>query len=447
MSKPMSPVRSARKLALVALAFGAGAAWAASGGGGGGGGSNSGSSDADMPGEVMVKLRSTQALQPLLARHPLTLVGQFGARPIYRFRIIGPQRVKDMVGVLAAEPDVMIAESNPTHRSPEARKNVSWFVGTQTAYAAQWAPQALHLPEAQALAGGAGVRVAVLDTGVDFGHPALAGRLLPGRDFVDGDLDPSEGGGSANAAWGHGTHVAGLVALAAPAAKIMPVRVLDADGGGNAWVLGEALLWALDPDGNPATDDGAQVINLSLGSLSRTRIMDTIAQIAACEPQVTDDPILDRTDPGYADDDARCVGRTGALVVAAAGNDASGSVKEYPAAESAYGLLSVGAVAANGRSAEFTNYGPWVTLAAPGEGITSTMAGGGYATWSGTSMAAPLVSGVAALVKSVAPRVSSKDMVQRFKRASAQLCDKKLFGLDAVAAVTDSRQPQPPACP
>jgi subtilisin family serine protease len=394
-----------------------------------------------MPGEILVKLRSTDALAPLLAKYPLTLVGRFGARPIYRLKVIGSAPVKDVLAGLVLEPDVMIAEANATHRSPEARKNVPWTIGSPVAYATQWAPQSMHLAQAQQLASGAGVRVAVLDTGIDATHPLLAGRLLPGFDFVDFDTDPSEVGSPASAGFGHGTHVAGLVAMVAPGASIMPLRVLDADGVGNAWVLAEALLYAIDPDGDPTTDDGAHVINLSLGSLSRTRIIDTIAQIASCAAAVPDDAIGDRSDPGYRDDDIRCSGSKGAVVVAAAGNDASTSVREYPAAEGAYGLVAVGASAANGRMAGFSNLGSWIAFAAPGDAITSAVPGG-YGTWSGTSMASPLVAGTAALVRSLDLQMAPADVVRRIKRNSATLCaGAQLRQVDALGAVSNLTPP------
>jgi subtilisin family serine protease len=281
----------------------------------------------------------------------------------------------------------------------------------------------------------------VLDTGVDRTHPALAGRLLPGRDFVDGDLDPSEVSNGSAAVYGHGTHVAGLVALVAPQAQIVPLRVLDAEGVGNAWVLAEALLYAIDPDGNPDTDDGAHVINISLGSLTRTRIMSTIAQIAGCAPALPDDAIGDRSDPGYRDDETRCQRSSGAVVVAAAGNDSSDSVKEYPAAESAYGLVPVAATTARGRIAGFSNSGPWVDLAAPGEGITSSVPGGGFGTWSGTSMASPLAAGVAALVRARNPALQPKDVATRLKRTAATLCGTNIRQVDAYAAVFNIEPP------
>lgn len=416
---------------LLALALAtAGTAWAR--------GSDSGTSDPEMPGEVLVKLRSTAGLQPLLTRQPLSLVSRFGARPIYRLKVVGSARVKDVLAALAVDTEVLIAEVNTTQRSPEARRTIPWAIGTQTAYVQQWAPQALRLADAQRLSLGSSVRVAVLDTGADLNHPALAGRLLPGRDFVDGDNDPSEVLGSTVGAWGHGTHVAGLIALAAPAARIMPLRVLDTEGVGNAWVLAEALLHAIDPDGNPDTNDGAHVINISLGSLTRTRIIDTIAQIASCTPAVPDDAIGDRSDPGYADDERRCAnGSNGAVIVAAAGNDSSDTIREYPAAEGAYGLVSVAASSADKRLAKFSNSGSWIDLAAPGEGITSAIPGG-WGTWSGTSMASPLAAGVAALVRARDLSVRPSEVRRRMRQSATALCGTGVRQIDAYGAVTSA---------
>ena len=187
-------------------------------------------------------------------------------------------------------------------------------------------------------------------------------------------------------------------------------------------MLAEALLHAVDPDGNPATNDGAQVINMSLGSTTRTKLFDAIAQLASCSLPAPTDPANTFTDPGYKLDRQRCDAFGGAALIAAAGNDASRRVKQYPAAEVAYGLLPVSASNAQRRLAPFANFGSWIELAAPGDRITSAMVGGGWATWSGTSMAAPLAAGVAALVKAREPGLSAKDLVRRLERMSAALC-------------------------
>src|SRR4029079_13408212 len=132
----------------------------------------------------------------------------------------------------------------------------------------QYFPQRIRLNEAFAAAGTKGIRVdngqpvvvAVLDTGIDLDHPAFAGRLVPVSDrwdFVDRDNDPSEVGQlRVDAAYGHGTHVAGIVSLVVPDAKIMPLRILDREGTGDAWRLVAALIWA--------ANHGADVANLSV---------------------------------------------------------------------------------------------------------------------------------------------------------------------------------------
>lgn len=399
-----------------------------------------GPSNAVMPGEVLVKLRALSDLDPLLAKYGLTQLSRFGQRPIFRLQVPSGMSINDVLAALQLDPSVLIAEPNAVHGTPEARKNAVWAIGNAQAFAQQWAPTALRLDVAHKYSTGAGVRIAVLDTGVDGSHPLLQSRLLPGYDFVDDDNDPSEEGTSSDPGFGHGTHVAGLIATVAPDARVMPLRVLDPSGQGNTWVLSEALLYAVDPDGDPATDDGAHVINLSLGSTTRTRILDAITQLVTCTA-VPDDPAFDMTDPGYQTDIDRCSSGAGVVIAAAAGNDSTDAVRQYPAAERVHGLVAVAASDASAHVATFSNFGSWIGIAAPGAAITSSFPGGGYATWSGTSMASPLVAGTAALLLALNANQRADDVIKRIQARSATLCGNNLREVDAAAAVQDRPAP------
>ncbi|HXQ69305.1 MAG TPA: S8 family serine peptidase, partial [Pyrinomonadaceae bacterium] len=284
-----------------------------------------------------------------------------------------------------------------------------WSVGDPSAYTVQWAPQTLRLAQAHAINRGLGadgqpVRVAVLDTGVDVSHPALAGRLLPGFDFVDMDTDPSEVGSLNIGPYGHGTHVAGLIALAAPGAKIIPIRVLDERGLGNTWVLSEALAFAVDPDGNPTTRDGADVINLSLSTLRRTGMLKQVLEGACDDDGGVDFP----------------VGKPNLVIVAAAGNGGD-TTEQYPAAENVHGLIAVAASTSKDRLATFSTRGSWIAVAAPGQGITSTIPGGKYGVWSGTSMAAPLVAAEAALIHAQFPKARGRDITEHIEETGRRI--------------------------
>ncbi|MDP3822736.1 MAG: S8 family serine peptidase [Burkholderiales bacterium] len=445
------------------------AALAACGGGGGGGGGDSTAPPPSPPvaadplaADVIVQLKPGTSVGAIATTYGLTVVDQFGKRPIWRLRVAAGADVDAAVAALRGNGGVRFAERNLESDTPEGRKNNVYAIGGDAGvYVAQWAPQAIQLDAAHAVSTGQGIRIAVLDTGIDLAHPALAPRLarsangaLLGRDFVDDDADPSEAGSRADLGWGHGTHVAGLSVLTAPAATLMPVRVLDASGRGNTWVLAEALGWAVDLDGNPASDDGAHVINLSLGTLQRTDLLKTVIELADCSFDDDDD---DFNDPGFDDDRARCALRFAAVVASAAGNGGSDTELQYPAAEPVKGALSVGASNSRGERAAFSNFGSTVQVAAPGESIVSTVPGGGYGTWSGTSMAAPFVAGASALVLATLPPGGDpaqpaarqwipENVAKRIVDRSAALCGGSLRRLDAAGAVRDV-QPADPLCP
>jgi thermitase len=389
--------------------------------------------DGYVPGEVLVRLASVSDLPAISAAFNLNLLGQFGSRPIYRMAIGDGMPPPVKADALRNDSRVVYAEPNYIVQIPEGRgKRNPWVIGGDAGtVAAQWAPGAIRLSEAHGVHRGAGVVVAVLDTGVDASHPALAGRLVTGYDFVDDDADPREEGDRSNFGFGHGTHVAGLVALVAPEARIMPVRVLNPEGMGNVWVLAEALSYAVDPDGNPATDDGARVINMSLGTTRRTDLLDDIVKEVTC----TDD------DEGEGeDDDDRCARTGGVVVVAAAGNQGN-EIMHYPAAEGVNGLLAVAASNESRRLADFSTRGSWVHIAAPGENIYSTVPGGAYGVWSGTSMAAPIVAGAAALLRGADSSLTADAVAQRLTSTSSELCATPLRQLDVAAALSGSPAP------
>jgi thermitase len=126
----------------------------------------------------------------------------------------------------------------------------------------------------------------------------------------------------------------------------------------------------------------------------------------------------------------------GTVVVAAAGNSGPSTAREYPAAEDVPGLLAVAASTQKDRLADFSTRGSWVDLAAPGENIMSSVPDDAYGTWSGTSMAAPLVAGTVALVRSAHPELSAERVAQRIVTTAAWIRSPVPRRLDAAAAVS-----------
>ena len=286
------------------------------------------------------------------------------------------------------------------------------------------------------------VTVAVVDSGVDMHHPDLVDRLrTDGRDFVDGDDDPSDENG-------HGTNVAGIIAATldngegivglAPGISILPVRVMNAKGAGSDRAIARGVRYA--------ADQGAQVINLSLGA-TLTIDADTVsAQVTSA---------------------IRYAQSKGALVVVAAGNDflplENAIVGDNP------DVLVVAATDENDIKADFSNSGPWVGVTAPGVHILSTMPtydvyltsqvprderfDKGYDYMSGTSQATPFVSALGALLFSAHPDWDAHQVEQAIKEHVADISQQNalLFAkgalgtgrIDACQALSNAGAPMP----
>jgi type VII secretion-associated serine protease mycosin len=244
------------------------------------------------------------------------------------------------------------------------------------------------------LATGAGVRVAVVDSGVDARHPQLRGAVAPGRDLLHGNPDARQD------CVGHGTGVASIIAARpaggvpfrglAPGVTIVPVRVTEKeqiDGGDTGDDAGpaefaQAIAWAADPGGGRA-----DVINLSV-------------------VMTADDPRVRRA---VADAVA-----AGVVVVAAAGNNGAaerGNPTPYPAAYP--GVIGVGAVTSSGARAPFSQRGDYVDLVAAGSGVTMAAPGAGHTAGEGTSYAAPYVAATAALLRQRFPGLSPEQVRRR----------------------------------
>ena len=322
----------------------------------------------------------------------------------------------DMLRKLRSDSAVEYAEPNYIRRAAAAEP-------TDPFYQYQWHYRAINLPQAWAVAGatpGAGTIVAVIDTGILKGHPDLAGQLTDGYDFISnatnsadnqsagtfGDIDndpedPGDGSRPGESSY-HGTHVAGTIAAAtnngvgvagiAWNAKIMPLRVLGKQGGSDTDII-EAMKYAArlpNASGN-VPPIKADVINMSLGGAGRS---------ATTQQVIT------------------AVRNEGVIIIAAAGNENT-STPSYPASYDS--VVSVSAVGYDLKRAPYSNFGSTIDVSAPGgdtsvdlngdrfaDGVLSTLKDDSstpprfnYVFYQGTSMAAPHVAGVVALMRGV----------------------------------------------
>lgn len=361
---------------------------------------------------LVVERAGTQAYRRPHAMREVESIPELGLSAVVP---TGDESLQQLSAELGRDPSVALVETDrwmdmarPRHRSSRKRpspkrhpRKPGGGSGSDpgTDPGVPYTLQHIHAQGAWATAQGQGATIAVVDSGVDAGHPDLAANLLSGYDATGhGDVTDQNG---------HGTHVAGLAAArpdpglgiggVAPMAKILPVKVMDPDGEGRVLWVARGIVWA--------ADHGASVINLSLGGPRDSRVLDLAIRHAI---------------------------QKGIPVVVAMGNDGDdGNPKEYPACEP--GVIAVGATDDNDQVTSFSDYGPWISLVAPGYADPSSFPtypttllsayqqepsefppedrmGEGSALLSGTSQATPLVSGTVALLKGLRPDLSPEQI-------------------------------------
>jgi thermitase len=282
-------------------------------------------------------------------------------------------------------------------------------------YGAQWGMPRIGVPAAWHLSSGAGVIVAVVDTGIDAQHPDLQGSVLPGHDFVNADADAQDD-------HGHGTRMSGIIgahrnnlegiAGVAPDVQLLPVKALDAGGSGAYSDVAAGIVYAVD--------QGARVVNLSLAGPVPSDLLQAAVDYASLHD---------------------------VAVVAAAGN-AGANAPAYPAATT--GVVAVSAVDAYDAHPGFSNSGAWIAFAAPGVDIVTTTLGASYASSSGTSPAAAFGSAVFALLFAAEPALGRGEAIARVQNGAVDLGTQgwdAYFGsgrIDAYAALLPGGTAAPP---
>ncbi|MGC8834061.1 MAG: S8 family serine peptidase [Armatimonadota bacterium] len=348
-----------------------------------------------VPGRLLVKL--------LRGADPVSTFRDLGVEPVDRIPQVDTWIVKVPEGAELKtagklQKDIRVEYAEPDHYVHEL------LIPNDPLFSRQWHLSLVDCPGAWDIAtGSSDIIIAILDTGIDLTHPEFTGKLVAGYNALTQTGSPVDNRG-------HGTHVAGIaaaltnngigVAGVSWGARIMPIKVLDTGGRGSDSTIARGINWAID--------NGAKVINLSLGGTSYSNTVYNSVQRAR---------------------------RSGVLLFAAAGNDyLSGNPRLYPAAYD--GVVAVGATDNLDRRASYSQTGDYIQFVAPGgdpygdddadpnHWITSTWrraSGTAYAMASGTSQSSPIAAGLAALIWSVKPDLSSDEVLEIMRSTAVDL--------------------------
>ncbi len=311
-------------------------------------------------GHILVARKSTSdpaAFEKALVKNGSRSLGKIGSTRVHVVDV-APGDEEAAVGKLKSDPDVEFAEVDRLIPAAGAVNDPG--------YSAEWHLSMIGAPTAWNYATGAGITIAILDTGVDGTHPDLVAQMTPGWNFYDNNSNTADVNG-------HGTAVAGAAAAAtnngigvasvAGGAKIMPVRIADANAYAYWSTVAQGLTWA--------ADNGARVANISYVGASGSSTIQSAASYFRSK---------------------------GGVVFVAAGN--TGAIDNTAPTSL---ITVVSATQETDTLASFSTYGPFVDISAPGNNIYTTARGGGYQYWWGTSLATPVVAGTAALMLSKRP--------------------------------------------
>lgn len=313
-------------------------------------------------------------------------MGRIGAQVVDEVSGIG-MKVVELPANVSVEQAIayLRTQQGIAYVEPDYRCSIS-YRPNDTNYSSQYAPQKIQCEAAwDVTRGDPGIIIAIVDTGIDLNHTDLSGKIVPGYDFVNRTTSPQDDNG-------HGTHCAGIAAARTDNrlgiagvgfnCRLMAVKVLDRNGSGFFSNVAAGIVYAVD--------NGAKVVSLSLGGSNGSQALQDAVNYAH--------------------------GRN-VLVVAAAGNSGSQSAA-YPAFYT--NALAVGSSTNTDARSNFSNYGSWVSVCAPGSNIYSTYTGNRYTILSGTSMATPAVAGLAGLLYS---RMGSSATATQVRRRIEDTCD------------------------